>query len=187
MRTKARANQGGSIVSFVVVGTLLLAGLGGGVYYVSQRDGGNGEQQAGQAAESDQDQVAQAPASNDTEAEDRNETQNPNEATDNSDALNLNNNDDRQDEASEEPANGGVTEPEDRQEEAPSTSAPAEESEAPEQIASTGGPTTTQAELPQTGPAEALIGAVALAAITFVAVMFRRSRQDLAEEINRPL
>lgn len=177
MRTRARANQGGSIVSFIIVGTLLLAGLGGGVYYLSQRS--DSSQLESQVAENDNEQedVAKAPEEKNEEAETK-DSSDKSDDKDRSGVLNTGggSGDDKKPEEDK---------PAPRDESAPREPATRErgESTPPERIAGTGGQGSAQ-ELPQTGPAETLISLVALGAITFVLVVFRRSRRELASELN---
>ena len=165
MRTNARTNQGGSIASFIVIGLLLLAGLGGGIYYLAQRGGDTSEQP-----------VAQTPASeNDSANED-------------SDMFNIDNPEESDDarpseERSDAPA-------EDESDDSTAPSAPASPSapqtppwRPPAQSPASGEPATNQA-LPQSGPTEFILGATALAALTFVVIVYRRSRQDLADQLS---
>lgn len=162
MRAKARLNQGGSIVSFIIVGTLLLVGLGAGIYYVS-RDSGQDNQVTEQVTETETD---------DSEQESRSPIAEGGEITD----------PDRDSEADSQPDDEVAT---DREESEPASEPSDEPSESttPEQIASTGGPNDID-KLPQSGPAEVALSLGSIFVVTFIVASFYRSRRALASEIN---
>lgn len=166
MRAKTLANQGGSIVSFILVGTLLLVGLGGSIYYLSHRD--NGDVQQVVQGDVDQD-VALAPDDEEAVTGDDDES-----------LIVL---DDEDAGSDNQPAG---TPAEDQPATAPEEDS-SEEEAAPTVIATTGGPGSSAAigqELPQTGPADMLISIVVLVAVTLVVAAFRRSRQVLGQELS---
>lgn len=160
MRTNVRTNQGGSIVSFIVIGVLLLAGLGGGIYYLAQRSGDTSEQPVAQTPESENDS-----------------------ANEDSDMFNIDSPEESDDARPSEERSDAPAEDESDDSTAPAAPASPSAPQTPDQSPASGEPATNQA-LPQSGPTEFILGAAALAALTFVVIVYRRSRQDLADQLS---
>lgn len=136
MKRIARTNQGGSAVTFAIIGAVLVIALGAGIYYAYQR---------GDHARTDEPLIGstsdkKAPASQPSTKSDNSSSNSSHSGTDQTNT-------------------GTVTPPTDTT----PTTTPSTNGGAPAQI-------------PQTGPSDTFYSAVVLSVLTFIGVLYVRSR-----------
>lgn len=161
--------QGGSIVSFIIVTVLLAAVLVGGVVWLRQR--GEVARQSDQTETSQEESMADDQA-NKTEESSRSGDDKPREGSEDSDSTpaelpGASSNDESDDDGS---VAVGSTDSDD------------EDSNGDGAVSGSG--STVPGQLPETGPAEVAIAAMAAVALAYTSVRYIQSRRDLAQVVS---
>ena len=157
--------QGGSIVSFVIVTVLLAAVLVGGVIWLRQR--GDIARQSDQAETSSQEES--------TTEEQGNDSDSGNSESDNSDSSDG----DQKSTPTELP---GAASSEDQDDDNGVAVGSTDDNDSDN--ASGGSGTTVPGHLPETGPAEVVVAALAAVALVYSGVRYIQSRRDLTQAVS---